>query len=81
MVSERDCRLGLWLYSTGFERYKNIAEMRLLEQVHTELHATVTKTLNLRRQGDSSGAEEQMTKLEALSTKLVELLTDIENKV
>ena len=80
IISERECDLGTWLYSKGLAQYGKLPEMRLLEQVHTELHATVKKIISLKHTGDSSGAEEQMTKLEALSTKLVGLLTDIENK-
>ncbi len=81
IISERECDLGKWLYSKGLAQYANIAEMRLLEQLHTELHATAKKAVNLKNQGDSSRAEEQMTKLESLDRKLVDLLTDIENKV
>ncbi len=81
IISERECDLGKWLYSKGFDQYGKTPQMRSLEQVHTELHATVKKIISLKHTGDSSGAEEQMTKLQALSTKLVELLTDIENKV
>lgn len=81
IISEKECDLGKWLYSKGFDKYGNIREMKLLEQAHTELHATAKKIVSLKTQGDSFGAEEQMTKLEELSTKLVDLLTDIEKKV
>ncbi|MGO9739691.1 MAG: CZB domain-containing protein [Desulfomonilaceae bacterium] len=81
IISERECDLGKWLYSKGFAQYGKTTQMKLLEQAHAELHATAKKIIDLKHRGDSSGAEEQMTKLEALDRKLIDLLTDIENKV
>jgi methyl-accepting chemotaxis protein len=80
IMSERDCELGKWLYSKGIAQYENIPEMRILERVHTELHAMSKEIVNLHIHGDSAGAQEWMTRLEAISQKLLDTLTDIEKK-
>lgn len=80
-VSHKDCDLGKWLYSDGMASYGSMPEVQELEKIHTELHSIVKRTIEMKRSGDSSAAENELSKLEPISQKIFSLLVEIEKKV
>ncbi|MEZ5541418.1 MAG: methyl-accepting chemotaxis protein [Pseudomonadota bacterium] len=80
-VSERDCDLGKWLYSSGLGHYGHLPEMSALEAEHCALHATVKNAIRLKQAGKLAAAEQEYTRLEQLSGRIVDLLHRVEDHV
>ncbi len=80
-VSQRDCDLGKWLYGEGMAKYGTLSEMRELERVHADLHGTVKRIVELKRSGNAPAAEQEFTKIDPISHRIIALLTTIEQKV
>ncbi len=74
-VSHRDCDLGKWLYSGGFETYGNLPEMRKLEQEHHRFHDRVHRIIELHQAGK---AKEAWAVYESLKTQSAELMALID---
>lgn len=81
VVSEHDCDLGKWLYQTGLAKYESITEMKELEDVHKQLHTTVTNIINLNKLGHQNETEREAEKIEIYSKTIIGLLNLIENKI
>jgi methyl-accepting chemotaxis protein len=81
VVSHRDCDLGKWLYSNGLHDYGNIPQMKELEQVHTSLHNTIRKVVQLKNSGKSHAAEEEFENLANSSERIISLLKLVDSKV
>ncbi len=80
-TSPRHCDLGKWLYMDGMSKYGNNADMKQLEKIHAEMHATVGKVINAKDAGNMNAAQAELAKVSDLSGKVVELLTKIEKAV
>ena len=80
-ISHNDCDLGKWLYTDGMSSYGTMPEMKELEKVHIELHAIVKRVVQLKKSGDAAAAEQELSKLEAVSQKIFLLLVAIEQKI
>jgi|GEM_PF-20446 len=76
--SHRECKLGQWLYGHGLARYKDVPEMKTLEDRHSAMHDSIRKVVILKKGGDVSGAESEYAKLMRLSNELVALLRRLE---
>jgi len=81
VISARSCDLGKWLYSEGVVKHLNINEIRQLEEIHRVLHETANVAIKLKKANESDKAELEFVKLNALSKKLINLLTLIGMKV
>ena len=79
--SHTECALGKWLYSVGLKNYTDLAEIHLVERIHTEFHDLVAKILGLKEQGHPAEAEQAFRQLDPLSSKIIALLTELERKV
>ena len=79
-VSHHDCDLGKWLYSTGFEKYKQFSEMHDLEKTHETLHALIKKIVDLKHAGKTDEAETEYLKVEGISQTIIGFLDVIESK-
>jgi len=80
LVSERDCQLGQWLYATGMEKYKNINEITVLEQVHKDLHALTHSIVDDKKNNNIDQAKKGLEKLSKISDEIVHLLDVLEKK-
>lgn len=80
-VSHKDCDLGKWLYTDGMPAYGTMPELQELEKIHIELHAIVKRVVQLKQSGDNAAAEQELSKLEAVSQKIFLLLVTIEKKI
>ncbi len=81
VVSHRHCVLGQWYYGDGLERFGQLPEMRELEQPHEEMHRVIQEVLELKERGDDAGAEAAFARIDALSTRIIELLNRLERRV
>jgi uncharacterized protein (DUF2164 family) len=81
MIASSQCYLGKWLYSQGLKDYPDLPEMRLLEQVHQELHTIAHQVILMKMVGNKSAAEQELLKLTPLSTQILALLSKIQQKV
>ncbi len=80
-VSHKDCSLGKWMYAEGADLFRTVPEMKTLEKVHTSLHETVKRIVSLKHEGRAAEAEVEYLKIEPISDEIIDLLTQIENKV
>jgi hypothetical protein len=81
MVSERDCKLGKWLYADGIGKYGKWSEIHSLEEVHKKLHKLTFSILNNKKSGDMETAREELDTLGKTSEKIVGLLNTLEEKL
>jgi methyl-accepting chemotaxis protein len=80
-VSHKDCSLGKWMYAEGVDLFRTIPEMKSLEKVHISLHETVKRIVSLKQEGRTAEAEAEYLKIGPISDRIIDLLTEIENKV
>lgn len=80
-IAPSKCYLGKWLYSQGLKDYPDLPEMRLLEQVHQELHSIAHQVILMKMVGNKSAAEQELLKLTPLSAQILALLSKIQQKV
>ncbi len=76
--SARECALGKWLYGTGLKEYKAIVAMCTLEQTHQKFHETVREVVAAKANGDDKHAELVLENVAELSSKVIELLVEVE---
>jgi len=80
-VSHHDCDLGKWLYANGMQQYGHIADMQMLEKIHSELHGIIKDVVRLKHAGEDSRAESKFSRVQSISDKIVGLLSSVERQV
>jgi methyl-accepting chemotaxis protein len=80
-TSHKECELGRWLYSHGLEKYGGFSATRELERTHEELHSTIKRVVQMKRAGNQAEVEEESSKVEPFSHKIVALLEQLEKQV
>ncbi|MDH4262044.1 MAG: CZB domain-containing protein [Spirochaetia bacterium] len=78
LVSERDCQLGQWLYSTGLEKYKEMREINTLERVHKRLHQLTHTIVDDKKNNKMDIAKEGLHELSNISDEIVGILDQLE---
>ncbi len=81
MVSERDCKLGKWLYAEGLEKYRDFPDIGTLERQHAELHRLTFQILEQKKQGKIDEARSSLQLLGTLSDEIVSLLDGLERSI
>lgn len=76
-ISHKDCDLGKWMYSEGLENYSQYPDMKKLETIHTVLHKVIENVVNFKLVGDLSAAENELAKMNTISTEIVGLLDNL----
>lgn len=79
--SSKNCNLGKWIYAVGLKKFEAVPEVQRLEKVHADVHAGISRIIELKRGGNASQAEQEFVKLEPVSNELLSLLTIVEQKV
>ncbi len=69
------CQFGEWLHSAETAKYVSPTEIREIEKLHATLHEKARRIYDLKMLGEDSCATQQFYKMEAISMKLVSLLT------
>ncbi|MCX6147033.1 MAG: CZB domain-containing protein, partial [Candidatus Kapabacteria bacterium] len=75
--SHKDCDLGKWMYSEGLEKYSQYPDMKKLEMIHSDLHKVIKNVVNWKLVGDISAAENELTKMNTISSEIVGLLDNL----
>jgi chemotaxis protein histidine kinase CheA len=79
-VDHTQCDLGRWLYTNGLKEYEHLPAIHELEQAHAQLHLIIRQILELKQSGEKQAAEQEMTKVEPLSQRIIELISEVEQK-
>ncbi|RYZ52750.1 MAG: hypothetical protein EOP49_08865, partial [Sphingobacteriales bacterium] len=74
------CALGRWLKGHASETYRNIPEMRELENVHTAIHHKASELIDLYNDGKQNAARAGLASVETIADQLLVLLGEIEKK-
>ena len=81
LVSERDCKLGQWLYGEGLSKYSSMHEISNLESIHKDLHQLTFNIVDEKKQGNDHQARELLLLLGEKSETIVQLLDQLELKI
>ncbi|MFC1592729.1 CZB domain-containing protein [Candidatus Omnitrophota bacterium] len=81
VLSSKDCDVGKWLYSEDVAKYRAMTEMQEFELAHTQLHQIVRDVIALKEKGDIAAAKQEFQRLEALSKKIISLLTNLKRQI
>jgi len=76
-VSPEGCKFGKWLRSEETAGYASDIEIREIEKVHARLHKTARRVYGMKMLGEDDAARRELKKMEAISMKLVSLLTTL----
>jgi len=79
-VSHHHCQLGRWYDSEGLQHYGHIPEMLALDAPHRELHELIHDVVQQQNSGRPPNAVQVMSRVRALSARIIELLDAIEAK-
>jgi len=79
--SHQQCGLGRWYDTVGMDKFSHIPAMRELEAPHRQLHETIHRIAELKRNGDFDGAEREYEKVAPLSERVIALIEQIERAV
>ncbi len=74
-LSQEDCNFGKWLCSDEINQYASKNEIAKLKKVHEKLHNSVRRVYGLKMLDDEVGARKELEKVEAVSMKLVSLMS------
>lgn len=81
LTTHANCTLGVWLYSTGLQKYSGIPEISQLETIHVAFHKTAAEVLDHIRAHRHEHADKAFSELQLLSREIIFLLTAIELKI
>jgi len=79
-VDHTQCDLGRWLYGTGLKEYEHVPAIHELERAHAELHSVIQQIVKLKHGGEKQAAEQAMAQVEPLSQRIIDLITEVEQK-
>ncbi|MDX1352022.1 MAG: methyl-accepting chemotaxis protein [Thiomicrorhabdus sp.] len=74
------CALGQWLYGQG-KQFQAFSSYQALERAHAELHQFIGRIMDLKDIGDIDTANIEMSKLETESSKVIELIRQLEKEI
>jgi len=79
-VDHTQCDLGRWLYGNGLKEYEHLPAIHDLERAHAELHSVIQQIVKLKHAGEKQAAEQAMAKVEPLSQRIIDLISEVEQK-
>ena len=77
-TSHRECMLGKWIYSKDFEKYKKQPDTKALMTIHIKLHEAIQRVVQLKKEGNLQGAQDEYQQFLRFSNELVNLLNRLE---
>ena len=81
VVSHKDCAVGRWIYDHAIKEYHHIPEIHELEDIHKQIHTKARGLVELYKSGKEDEARLGLVDLEIIADRLIELLTEIEDKL
>ncbi|MBL3589520.1 MAG: CZB domain-containing protein [gamma proteobacterium endosymbiont of Lamellibrachia anaximandri] len=79
--SHHDCTFGKWYDSAGMKTFADVPEMVAIAAPHQELHETIKRIADYKRQGQTEMAEVEYKKVGPLFEKIVELISAFKRKI
>jgi hypothetical protein len=76
-VSSEGCKFGKWLCSDEITKYASDRDVQDIAKVHTKLHEAAGRVYDLKMSGEDTAARREFKRVEAISMKLVSLLTTL----
>lgn len=81
LQSHEDCDVGVWIRTTGLQRYAHIDEIQQLDAVHLRFHEAASRTMSHLQQKQFGKAQKDYEAVNALSREIIYLLTIIEYRL
>ncbi|MEO5342862.1 MAG: CZB domain-containing protein [Gammaproteobacteria bacterium SHHR-1] len=78
LSSHEDCDLGVWIYSSGLQKYAQRPEIWALKDVHKAFHRHALEVTQAVAAGDEAAAEAAMQQVRGLSKEIIYQLTQME---
>ncbi len=78
LSSHEDCDLGIWIYSSGLQKYAQRPEIWALKDVHKAFHHHALEVIQAVAAGDPDQAETAMQQVRNLSKEIIYQLTHME---
>lgn len=78
VASHTACDLGKWIYSFAINIFSENESFQELEKIHQELHKTILNIISLKESNNLIEANLEFSKLETISTRILELLDNME---
>lgn len=79
--SHHECAFGKWYDSVGMQELSHLSELKEVKQPHKELHATIKRVVEMKKNGDFAAAEQEYAKVGPLSERIVALISRLEQQV
>ncbi|MET0065777.1 MAG: methyl-accepting chemotaxis protein [Candidatus Thiodiazotropha sp.] len=80
-VSHHDCVLGHWYYQEGLQHFGHLPDMQAIDKPHEEMHQLIKQIIQLKESGDLEEAERLYERIAPLSSKIIQLLNRVEEKL
>jgi diguanylate cyclase (GGDEF)-like protein/PAS domain S-box-containing protein len=74
VTDHHQCRLGKWYYSDGTQRYGNLNEFKVLEDIHKDVHRVGTEILFLMNSNQYESARQKCSELLQLKSMILKQL-------
>ncbi|WP_400193838.1 CZB domain-containing protein [Hymenobacter sp. B81] len=72
------CSFGQWLLQVGLPQLGHLPAMQQLERVHTAMHATANRLLDLHQAGQAEAAVAGLSEVDRIAEQMMSLLHIIE---
>ncbi|MET0090913.1 MAG: methyl-accepting chemotaxis protein [Candidatus Thiodiazotropha sp.] len=80
-VSHHDCVLGHWYYEEGLQHFGHMPDMQAIDKPHAEMHQLIKQIIQLKESGQREEAERLYERIAPLSSKIIQLLNRVEEKL
>ncbi|HHY73623.1 MAG TPA: chemoreceptor protein [Bacillus bacterium] len=82
IASHKDCRLGKWYFNhDSQERFGHLESFKKLDPLHELVHVAARQAAESYQEGNRSAAETHLLELERASNGVVELITELLDKI
>jgi len=81
LMSHKECEFGKWLYSEGLAKYPDLKELQELDKIHFDVHMLMRQIFEMMEKKDIKAAQQEYAKMDALSKKIITLLTTVGLKI
>ncbi|WED22895.1 methyl-accepting chemotaxis protein [Vibrio sp. JC009] len=77
----KSCDLGKWYFSEGMQDFSQIPGMKELDEPHREFHATISKIIKAKSEGNTAAINQHFDELVELSEDVVKCLERVEDNL
>lgn len=81
VASHQECRLGIWYYGELPLEMKNSPAFQALGEPHQDVHRYAKEAVQQYGDGNHTGAQESLEKLQQASDRVIALLSELEREL